>query len=162
MSGDPQWLPLIGSPWCLHVNLRNTLWTMFVHVCTFSCSIVSNSFVTTWTIACLPDSCIHGIFQASITGMGCHFLLQGFSWPRDWIHISWIFCIGRWIIYHCATWESLRNISHSTSKDVNFLGHLIILIPIDTVGLVAEVEGQFWGRDTIFTWRDTWKNFHGQ
>ena len=22
------------------------------------------------------------------------------SWPRDWIHVSYVSCIGRWILYH--------------------------------------------------------------
>ena len=25
---------------------------------------------------------------------------RGFSWPRDWIHISFISCTGKWILYH--------------------------------------------------------------
>ena len=29
------------------------------------------------------------------------------SWPRDWTLISCISCISRWILYHCATWETL-------------------------------------------------------
>ena len=31
---------------------------------------------------------------------------RGSSWPRDWTHISWVSCIGRWILYHWATWEA--------------------------------------------------------
>ena len=26
----------------------------------------------------------------------------GSSWPRDWTRVSWVSCIGRWILYHCA------------------------------------------------------------
>ena len=33
---------------------------------------------------------------------------RGFSWPRDWIHISFISCTGKWILYHWATWEAQR------------------------------------------------------
>ena len=40
------------------------------------------------------------------TGAGCHFLLQRFSWPRDQNHVSCVSCIGRQILYHCATWEA--------------------------------------------------------
>ena len=28
------------------------------------------------------------------------------SQPRNRTHISWVSCIGRWILYHCATWEA--------------------------------------------------------
>ena len=31
---------------------------------------------------------------------------RGSSWPRDWTHVSCVFCIGRWILYHWATWET--------------------------------------------------------
>ena len=39
------------------------------------------------------------------------------SWPGDWSYISCISCIGRWILYHCATWEALYgNIPLSLKK----------------------------------------------
>ena len=43
-----------------------------------------------------PGSSVHGIFSGKNTGVGCHFLLQGSSWPRDQTYVS---CIGRWILY---------------------------------------------------------------
>ena len=36
------------------------------------------------------------------TGVGCHFLLQGIFLTRDWIHVSCISCIRRWILYHVS------------------------------------------------------------
>ena len=36
------------------------------------------------------------------TGVGCHFLLQGSSQPRDQTGVS---CIDRWILNHSGTWE---------------------------------------------------------
>ena len=42
-------------------------------------------------------------FPGKNTGVGCHFLLQGISRPRDWIQVS---CIGTWILYHRATREA--------------------------------------------------------
>ena len=39
--------------------------------------------------------------------MGCHSFSKGSSWLKDRIHISCISCIGRWILYRWATWESL-------------------------------------------------------
>ena len=43
-------------------------------------------------------------FPGKNTGAGCHFLHKGFSQPRDRTCISCISCIGRQILYHCATW----------------------------------------------------------
>ena len=31
---------------------------------------------------------------------------RGSSQPRNWTRVSYISCIGRWILYHCATWET--------------------------------------------------------
>ena len=39
------------------------------------------------------------------TRVGCHFLLQGSSQNRDQAHISWVYCIGRQILYHWAISE---------------------------------------------------------
>ena len=49
----------------------------------------------------LPGSSVHGIFQARILESIAH--SRGSSWPRGWTSVS---CIGRWIIYHGATWEA--------------------------------------------------------
>ena len=51
-----------------------------------------------------PGSSIQGIFQARILGLVAIFM--GFSQPRDRNCVSCISCIGRWILYHCATWEA--------------------------------------------------------
>ena len=56
-------------------------------------------FASSWNVAC----------QAPLSG--CHFLLEwvaisfsrGSPQPKDWTHIS---CIGRWILYHWATWQA--------------------------------------------------------
>ena len=52
-------------------------------------------FVTPWTVACQAHLST-GFYKQEHTGVGCHFLLQGFSQHRDKTHIS---CIGRWIFF---------------------------------------------------------------
>ena len=49
---------------------------------------------------------VHGILQARILEWVAIPFPSGSSRPRDWTHISWISCIGRRILYHCATWEA--------------------------------------------------------
>ena len=44
-------------------------------------------------------------FPGKNAGVSCHFLLQGIFWPRDWTHVSFVSCTGRWILYQCAIWE---------------------------------------------------------
>ena len=53
-----------------------------------------------------PSSSAHGILQARILEWVATSFSRGSFRPRDPIHI---FCIGRWILYHGATWEALNN-----------------------------------------------------
>ena len=53
----------------------------------------------------LPGSSIHGIFQARTFGWVAISYSRGSSPPRDWTHVSCIFCIDRQILYHCANCE---------------------------------------------------------
>ena len=47
---------------------KNQLW--------FSRQVMSDSFLTPWTVACQAPS-LHGNFPGKNPGVGCHFLLQG-------------------------------------------------------------------------------------
>ena len=51
----------------------------------------------------LLGSCFHGILQARILEWVVISFSKGSSLPRDQIHVS---CIGKWILYHWATWDS--------------------------------------------------------
>ena len=53
-----------------------------------------------------PDSFVHGILQAKILKSVAISFSRGSSWPRDQTHISWVSCIGRWVLYHFVTWEA--------------------------------------------------------
>ena len=59
-----------------------------------------------------PTSSVHGIFQARIIEWVAISYSRGSSWSRDQTHISWVSCIGRWILYYCATWEALKGRDH--------------------------------------------------
>ena len=45
-------------------------------------------------------------FPGKNNGVNCHFHSRGSSPPRDCTHISCIFCIGRQILFYCATGEA--------------------------------------------------------
>ena len=47
-----------------------------------------------------PGFSVHG----KNTGAGCHFLLQG-TFSTQWLNLCLL--LGRWILYHWATWEAL-------------------------------------------------------
>ena len=40
------------------------------------------------------------------TGVGCHALLQRIFPTQGWNQVSYVSCIGRWVLYHWVTWES--------------------------------------------------------
>ena len=76
-------------------------WFACVCVCTQSFLTLCNS------MDCIsPVSTAHGIFQARILGQVTTSYLKGSSQPRVWTHVSCVSCIGRWILYHCITWEA--------------------------------------------------------
>ena len=57
----------------------------------------------------LLGSSVHGIFQARILEWGALSYSRRSSRPRDRTCVS---CIGRWILYHWATWELLQTMNH--------------------------------------------------
>ena len=68
---------------------------------------VTQLCLTLWDVMdySLPGSSVHGTFQARILEWVAISSFRGSSQPRDWICIS---CIGRWLLYHWATWEAPR------------------------------------------------------
>ena len=55
-----------------------------------------------------PDSFVHELFQARVLQWVAISYSKGSSQPRDWTCVSCVPCIGRQILYHCATWKSQR------------------------------------------------------
>ena len=61
----------------------------------------------------LPGSSVLRILQPRILEWVAISSCKESSWPRDWTHVSCVSCIGRQILYHCATWETLSIIKPS-------------------------------------------------
>ena len=97
-----------------HDSPQHLPWTL--PVCTLSC-------VWLWDPMdySLPESSVHGIFQARILEWVAISSFRGSSQPKDQTRVS---CIGRWVLYHWATWEvpiqELPNSFHSSSHDYFF------------------------------------------
>ena len=53
-----------------------------------------------------PGSSVYGVFQARILEWAAVSFSRVSSLPRDQTHVSRVSCIGRKILYHCATWEA--------------------------------------------------------
>jgi len=54
-----------------------------------------------------PDFSVHGIFRARILKWVAISSSRSSSQPRDHTCVSWVSYIGRWTLYHCATWKPL-------------------------------------------------------
>ena len=101
------WLPLcliISCFCCCSVTeLCPTLWN------TFSACMLSQSCPTLYDpMGCSPpDSSVHGILQARILEMGCHFLLQ-VIFPTQGLKLSLLWLLHcRRILYAWASWQAL-------------------------------------------------------
>ena len=77
-----------------------------------------------------PGSSVHGIFQARILEWVAISFSRGSSWPRDWAHVSFVFCIGRRILYTGATWEVLCSF-HAAAAAKSLQSCLTLCDPID-------------------------------
>ena len=75
-------------------------------VCAQSCQTLCDSM--DFVILSLPGSSVHRIFQSRILEWVVISSPRGCSRLRNQTHVSFPSCIGRWILYHCATWEAQR------------------------------------------------------
>ena len=67
------------------------------------CSVAQSCVTLCDPMDCnLPGSSVHGILLAIILEWAAISFSRASSSPRDWAPIS---CIGRWILYHWATWK---------------------------------------------------------
>ena len=70
------------------------------------CVCVSAKSLQSRPTPCIPTDCsltgssVHGILQARILEWVAMPSSRGSSWPRDRTWISWVSCIGRWVLYH--------------------------------------------------------------
>ena len=53
-----------------------------------------------------PGSFVHGIFQARLLEWVSIFYSRGSSQHKDRTCVSYVSCIGRWILYNCAACEA--------------------------------------------------------
>ena len=84
---------IIGSCVCVSVCVH----TKSLQLCPTLCHPIDCSS---------PDYSIREIPQARILEWVAMSSSRGSSWPRNWICISLISCIGRQVLYHWATWEA--------------------------------------------------------
>ena len=65
----------------------------------------------------LPGSSVHGILRARILEWVTMPSSRGSCWPRFWTHISYVSCIGRWVLYHlCHLGSPCKTINSHNKK----------------------------------------------
>ena len=69
-----------------------------------SCPTLCDPMDCSW-----PDSSVQGIFQVRILEWVAISSSRGPSQPRDQTHIAYVYCIVRWVLSHCTTWEAALN-----------------------------------------------------
>ena len=99
--------------WILLRNyLFKKIWRIpFISVCLHSKLLASCPTLYNPMDCSPPGSSIHGESPGKNTGVGCHALLQGIfpTQASNPHYMSYIFCIGRWILYH---WHHLGSPSY--------------------------------------------------
>ena len=80
-----------------------------VCVCVCVCAQLCPTFCEPMDCS-LPGFSVHGISQARIPDWVAISFSRESSWPRDQTCVSWVLSLGRWTLYHCATWEAWFNI----------------------------------------------------
>ena len=90
-------------------------------------------------------------FPGRNTGVRCHFFSsRDSSQPRDQTWVSCISCIGRWILYHCATWaaqaQSILTHKEYTQEYRHFQSYKAVLVigAITSVNRVKELYRGLW------------------
>ena len=98
--------------WCAVVYGVAESWTWLSNWIATATSLCVCSVAQLCPALCDPMYCSlldpsdPGIFQTRTLEKVAIAYARGSSWPRNWTCISCVFCIGRWILYHCATWEA--------------------------------------------------------
>ena len=96
--------PSVVSPfWQLQRKKKCCCWTLMCNHL-FELLLFSCGWLFCDPIDCSPPgSSTHGISLAKILEWVAISFSRVYSWPKDW---SCVFCIGRQIPYHWATWEA--------------------------------------------------------
>ena len=117
-------IPVVGFPITRQIFGGKDIWWKY-HVMTNQCVLVIQLCPTLCDPMDYspPGSSVHGILQARILEWVAISFSRGSSQHRCQTRVSCISYIGRWIHYHCTTWEALPLTS--------VLLLLIILFPID-------------------------------
>ena len=87
------------SFFCVCVIVPNYSFNLLLYECILSCFSCVWLYATLWTVARQAPLSM-GILQARILDWVAMPYSRGSSWCRDQIHVSYISCTARWVLYH--------------------------------------------------------------
>ena len=89
-----------------NINIQHAPQSSEISISRTLCACVHAKLLPSHLTLCNPMNCsppgssVHGILQARPLEWVAMPSSRGSSWPRDRTHISYISCIGWWILYH--------------------------------------------------------------
>ena len=107
---------------CLENPMDGEAWWATVHRVAVRHDWATSLSLSFFMDCSLPGSSVHWVLQAGVLEQVATSYSRASSQLRDRTCISWISCIGRWILYHCSTWAQF-SFSHYSHK-------LFIRIPL--------------------------------
>jgi len=146
-TGEPGGLPSMGSHRVGHdwsdLAAASVANAKVAHSVTQSCPTLCDP------MDCRPSgSSVHWIIPARILKWVAISSSKGSSPPRDWTRVTYI---GRWILYHWATWETSKcqrqvEIPIQQWAPVGSVGVWIAFLPMSFIPwqLVPEQLGRYW------------------
>ena len=100
--------------WCTfsRVPHRHPSHSRFLLFVVFSCSVISNSSATTWTVCSPPGFSAHEILQARVLEWVAMPSSKGYFQPRDWTSVS---CVVNIFFTYCLSHQRCSQILSNTS-----------------------------------------------
>ena len=91
-------------------DYKKTLGLTFTQAALRACKVTHHVQLCNPMDCSPPGSSVHGIHQTRILVWVAISFYRGSFWPRDWAQISYVSCMGRWVLYLAAlpqgNWKS--------------------------------------------------------
>ena len=123
--------------------LKQNYMCICVYICVCMCTKSLQSFLTLcYPMDCsLPGSSVHGVLQERILEWVAMSSSRGSSQSRDWIHIPFVFCIGRQVLYHLCHLGRLQGFRVG-NKHLYF-GYIVCVAPLEWFFFMRTTLDQF-------------------
>ena len=136
---------------------------IFVHACMLSPFSHVQLLVTPQTSP--PNSSIHRISQATVLERVAISFSRRSSQPRDGTRVSYVSCIGRWVLYHCVTWKPYSDIQY---KWASLVAQMVKCLPamretwVQSLDQEDPLEKEMETHSNTLAWKIPWTEEPGR